>query len=73
MEVFYLPLASDDSNQRPLDSFLTEEFYAVIETCHSDENDDVHRTMQKADARMYEVKEEYYSRHPEYEWHSKPV
>jgi hypothetical protein len=29
--------------------------------------------MQKADARMYEEKEEYYSRHPEYEWHSKPV
>ena len=41
--------------------------------CHSTEYDDVRRAMQIADARMYEVKEEYYSRHPEYEWHNKPV
>ena len=39
--------------------------------CHSDENGDILKAMQKADARMYEVKAEYYSRHPEYEWHSK--
>ena len=31
------------------------------------------RMLQRADARMYEVKEEYYSRHPEYVWHQKPV
>lgn len=41
--------------------------------CHSSEYGDVRRAMQIADARMYEVKEEYYSRHPEYEWHNKPV
>ena len=35
-------------------------------------NEDIRRAIQKADARMYEVKEEYYSRHPEYEWHKKP-
>ena len=45
----------------------------AVGSCHSDENDDVRKAMQKADARMYEVKEEYYSRHPEYEWHNKPV
>lgn len=41
--------------------------------CHSSEYGDVRRAMQIADARMYDVKEEYYSRHPEYEWHNKPV
>ncbi len=41
--------------------------------CHSDEVDDIRKAMQKADARMYEVKAEYYQRHPEYEWHSKPL
>ena len=41
--------------------------------CHSDEVDDIRKAMQKADARMYEVKAEYYKRHPEYEWHSKPL
>lgn len=45
----------------------------AIGACHSTEYDDVRRAMQIADARMYEVKEEYYSRHPEYEWHSRPV
>ena len=45
----------------------------AVGSCHSDENDDIRRAMQKADARMYDVKEEYYSRHPEYEWHNKPV
>ena len=35
-------------------------------------NEDIRRAMQKADARMYEVKEEYCSGHPEYEWHKKP-
>ena len=45
----------------------------AVGSCHSDEHDDIRKAMQKADARMYEVKEEYYSRHPEYEWHNKPV
>ena len=45
----------------------------AVGACHSTEYDDVRRAMQIADARMYEVKEEYYSRHPEYEWHNKPV
>ena len=44
----------------------------AVGACHSDEAEDIRRAMQKADARMYEVKEEYYSRHPEYEWHKKP-
>lgn len=52
---------------------LPNRAHFAVGSCHSDENDDVRRAMQKADARMYEVKEEYYSRHPEYEWHSKPV
>ena len=29
--------------------------------------------MQKADAEMYDIKEEYYSRHPEMNWHNKIV
>ena len=45
----------------------------AVGACHSTEYDDVRRAMQIADARMYDVKEEYYSRHPEYEWHNKPV
>ncbi len=44
-----------------------------VGACHSDEVNDIRKAMQKADARMYDVKEEYYSRHPEYEWHNKPV
>ena len=39
--------------------------------CHTEENIDVLKAMQKADARMYDRKAEYYSRHPEFEWHSK--
>lgn len=45
----------------------------AVGACHSEEAEDIRKAMQKADARMYEVKEEYYSRHPEYEWHNKPV
>ena len=52
---------------------LPNRAHFAVGSCHSDENDDVRKAMQKADARMYEVKEEYYSRHPEYEWHNKPV
>ena len=46
----------------------------AVGACHSDEVDgSIIKAMQNADATMYEVKEEYYSRHPEYEWHNKPV
>lgn len=45
----------------------------AVGACHSDEAGDIIKAMQTADARMYEVKEEYYSRHPEFEWHKKPV
>ena len=45
----------------------------AVGSCHSSEHDDIRKAMQIADARMYDVKEEYYSRHPEYEWHNKPV
>ncbi|MCR4556774.1 MAG: GGDEF domain-containing protein [Saccharofermentans sp.] len=45
----------------------------AVGSCHSDEHDDIRKAMQKADSRMYEVKEKYYSRHPEYEWHNKLV
>jgi len=45
----------------------------AVGACHSEEVDDIRKAMQRADARMYEVKEEYYARHPEYEWHKKPV
>ena len=50
-----------------------ERAHFAVGACHSDEIDDIRKAMQRADARMYEVKEEYYSRHPEYEWHQKPV
>ena len=42
----------------------------AVGSCHSDEVDDVIKAMQKADAEMYEVKAEYYSRHPEMDWHN---
>jgi diguanylate cyclase (GGDEF)-like protein len=46
----------------------------AVGACHSDDVDgSIIKAMQTADATMYEVKEEYYSRHPEYEWHNKPV
>ena len=43
----------------------------AVGSCHSDESVDIRKAMQNADARMYERKAEYYSRHPEYVWHSK--
>lgn len=45
----------------------------AVGACHSEKVDNIRKAMQRADARMYEVKEEYYQRHPEYEWHKKPV
>ena len=45
----------------------------AIGSCHSEEVEDIRKAMQKADARMYVHKAAYYERHPEYEWHSKPV
>ena len=41
----------------------------AVGSCHSSEvNDNIRKAMQMADARMYENKEEYYERHPEYAW-----
>ena len=45
----------------------------AVGACHYDESEDIRKAMQKADARMYEVKEAYYRKHPEYEWHKKPL
>ena len=45
----------------------------AVGACHSDEVSDIRKAMQKADARMYEIKKEYYARHPEFEWYQKPV
>lgn len=42
----------------------------AVGSCHSDDVDDVIKAMQRADAEMYEVKAEYYSRHPEMDWHN---
>ena len=43
----------------------------AVGACHGEEVENIYKAMQTADARMYEVKEEYYARHPEYEWHNK--
>ena len=48
-----------------------EDFLMSNSERHSDETDDIRKAMQKADARMYEIKAGYYSRHHEYEWHNK--
>ena len=41
----------------------------AVGACHSTEvADNIRKAMQLADQRMYENKEEYYSRHPEYAW-----
>ena len=45
----------------------------AVGSCHKEEADDILKAMQKADTRMYKSKAEYYSRHPEYEWHSRPA
>ena len=42
----------------------------AVGSCHSDDADDVIKAMQRADADMYVVKAEYYSRHPEMDWHN---
>lgn len=42
----------------------------AVGSCHSDDADDVIKSMQRADADMYVVKAEYYSRHPEMDWHN---
>ena len=45
----------------------------AVGSCFSDEsNDDIKKAMQIADTRMYADKEEYYNRHPEYEWSRRP-
>lgn len=40
----------------------------AVGSCFSDNTHDIKKSMQIADTRMYEDKEAYYSRHPEYEW-----
>ncbi len=54
-------------------SELPDKAHFAVGGCHSEEVDSIIKAMQKADARMYKRKAEYYSRHPELEWHSKPV
>ena len=41
----------------------------AVGSCFSEEVNDVRKAMQKADARMYEDKAAYYTKHPEYVWH----
>ncbi len=43
----------------------------AVGACHSDEAGNIIKAMQTADGRMYDVKAEYYSRHPEYKWRGK--
>ncbi|MBO4426342.1 MAG: sensor domain-containing diguanylate cyclase [Clostridiales bacterium] len=52
---------------------LPNRTHFALGACHSEdaEGEDVRKAMQKADALMYEVKAEYYSRHPEMDWHNK--
>ena len=45
----------------------------AVGSCFSDETDDIKKAMQIADTRMYEDKEKYYNRHPEYEWSRRPT
>ena len=45
----------------------------AVGSCYSDETDDIKKAMQIADTRMYEDKEKYYNRHPEYEWSRRPT
>ncbi len=45
----------------------------AVGSCYSDETDDIKKAMQIADTRMYEDKENYYNRHPEYEWSRRPT
>ncbi len=45
----------------------------AVGSCYSDETDDIKKAMQTADTRMYEDKEKYYNRHPEYEWSRRPT
>jgi len=47
----------------------------AVGSCHSSEaeDEDIRKAMQKADARMYEVKAKYYFKHPELQWHNKIV
>ena len=41
-----------------------------VGACHSTETGDILKAMQKADARMYAVKEDYYMRYSKCEWHN---
>ena len=46
-----------------------ERAHFAIGVCHSEEGMDILKAMQTADARMYESKADYYSRHPEFLYH----
>ncbi|MBR3509147.1 MAG: GGDEF domain-containing protein [Lachnospiraceae bacterium] len=54
-------------------SELPERAHFAVGSCHSDETDDIRKAMQRADARMYQHKARYYAKHPEYEWHGRPI
>ena len=54
-------------------SELVGRAHFAIGSCHSEEVNDVRKAMQKADARMYQHKAKYYEKHPDLEWHGKPV
>ena len=45
----------------------------AVGSCFSEETDGIKKAMQIADTRMYEDKEKYYNRHPEYEWSRRPT
>ena len=57
-----------------LDSRLREDCerpgraHYAVGSCFSDDTYDIKKCMQIADTKMYEDKEKYYKRHPEYEW-----
>ena len=53
-----------DNSERP------GRVHFAVGACHSTETGDILKAMQKADARMYAVKEDYYLRHSKCELHS---
>ena len=58
--VISVDLKQEDDNNR----------YFVVGACNSTETGDILKAMQRADARMYAVKEDYYMRHSKCELHS---
>ena len=67
--VLSVDLRKNDSDNRYLIVEANEAYkHTVVQN-----TDDVIKAMQTADARMYEIKAEYYTRHPEMDWHNNPV